>query len=227
MRKVLEIGGLVAGAVLIVFGVVAIVMGVNGRSTVNSAIKAEQIVGSADMTPAGDQGRGGRRREARPEQASDPDLPVANTPSTTARPPAASRSTCGSTRSRRPAGSPTRRWASTSRLPNAPKSQLMVGGGTDNKVYARDRSDDQAAGSNGARNVWVTETALTTALNTSYMASQLALFGLVVGIALLLSGFGFAILAIGGALRNPASSLGLAFGKRTAKAPVPTPVPTV
>jgi hypothetical protein len=34
MRKVLEIGGLVAGAVLIVFGVVAIVMGVNGRSTV-------------------------------------------------------------------------------------------------------------------------------------------------------------------------------------------------
>jgi F0F1-type ATP synthase membrane subunit c/vacuolar-type H+-ATPase subunit K len=60
---------------------------------------------------------------------------------------------------------------------------------------------------NGARNLWVTETALTTALNTSYMAEQLALFGLVVGIALLLSGIGFAILAIGGALRNPQTAL--------------------
>ena len=52
MRKVLEIGGLVAGAILIVFGVVAIVMGVNGRTTVSNAIKAEQIVGTPDMTPA-------------------------------------------------------------------------------------------------------------------------------------------------------------------------------
>jgi hypothetical protein len=60
---------------------------------------------------------------------------------------------------------------------------------------------------NAARNIWVTETALTTALNTSYMAEQLALFGIVVGVALLLSGFGFAILAIGGALRNPDTAL--------------------
>ena len=53
----------------------------------------------------------------------------------------------------------------------------------------------------------MTETALTTALNTSYMAEQLALFGIVVGVALLLSGIGFGILAIGGALRNPDSVL--------------------
>ena len=50
--------------------------------------------------------------------------------------------------------------------------------------------------SNGARNLWVTETALTTALNVSYMAEQLALFGIVVGIALLLAGIGFIILAL-------------------------------
>ena len=55
--------------------------------------------------------------------------------------------------------------------------------------------------------MWINETALSTALNTSYMADQTALFGVVVGIALLLSGFGFAILAIGGALRNPDSVL--------------------
>ena len=36
---------------------------------------------------------------------------------------------------------------------------------------------------------------------------QRVVFGVVVGIALLLSGFGFAILAIGGALRNPDSAL--------------------
>jgi multisubunit Na+/H+ antiporter MnhC subunit len=48
---------------------------------------------------------------------------------------------------------------------------------------------------------------LTTALNASYMAAQLGLFAIVVGIALLLSGIGFAILAIGGALRNSETAL--------------------
>ena len=52
MRKFLEIGGFIAGAVLIVFGVVAIAMGVDGRSTVRDSLKQEQIVGSEDMTPA-------------------------------------------------------------------------------------------------------------------------------------------------------------------------------
>ena len=56
--------------------------------------------------------------------------------------------------------------------------------------------------SNSARNTWVTATALSTALNMSYMAEQMALFGIVVGIALLLSGLGFIILALGGALRG-------------------------
>ncbi len=47
---------------------------------------------------------------------------------------------------------------------------------------------------NAARNTWVTETALTTALNVSYMADRLALFSVVVGFALLLAGVGFIIL---------------------------------
>jgi hypothetical protein len=41
----------------------------------------------------------------------------------------------------------------------------------------------------------VTAIALSTALNVSYMTEQIALFGIVVGIALLLSGIGFIILA--------------------------------
>ena len=56
------------------------------------------------------------------------------------------------------------------------------------------------------------------------MASQLALFGIVVGVALLLSGFGFAILALGGALRNPENALNGVLGKRSPKVSGATPV---
>src|SRR5258708_30931890 len=52
MRRFLEWGGVAAGAILIAFGIGAIVMGVKGRSTVRDSIKQEQIVGSGDMTPA-------------------------------------------------------------------------------------------------------------------------------------------------------------------------------
>jgi hypothetical protein len=47
-----------------------------------------------------------------------------------------------------------------------------------------------------------TETALATALNVSYVATQLSLFSLVVGIALLLAGIGFIVLAASGVLRK-------------------------
>ena len=51
MRKLFHIGGFVAAAVLIAFGVAAIVMGVNGRNTVQKSLKQEFIVGTPDMTP--------------------------------------------------------------------------------------------------------------------------------------------------------------------------------
>jgi hypothetical protein len=49
--------------------------------------------------------------------------------------------------------------------------------------------------SNSARNTWVTATSLSTALNMSYMAEKLAIFGIIVGVALLLTGVGLVILA--------------------------------
>ena len=82
---------------------------------------------------------------------------------------------------------------------------------TDGKTYAEmDRflaakgggttSDESAAlvqngkpVDNPARNIWVTETALSTALNTAYFAEQVALFSIVMGFALLLTGVGFGI----------------------------------
>ena len=50
---------------------------------------------------------------------------------------------------------------------------------------------------NGLRNMWVNETALTTALNTAYFAEQVATFAIVMGIALLLAGIGFGVLTFG------------------------------
>ena len=49
MRKLFEIGGIVATTVLVVFGVVSIAMGVNGRNTVHNSLALEQIVGTPDM----------------------------------------------------------------------------------------------------------------------------------------------------------------------------------
>jgi hypothetical protein len=103
--------------------------------------------------------------------------------------------------------------------PGTPTAQLMPGGGTDNTAFALVDPKTQQPVQNGARQVWVTETALATALNSSSMAAQLALFRIVVGVALLLSGIGFTVLAIGGALRNPENALHRIFGQRAAKTP--------
>jgi hypothetical protein len=49
---------------------------------------------------------------------------------------------------------------------------------------------------NPARNIWVTETALTTALHSSYFAESVATFAIVMGIAMILSGGGFLVLSL-------------------------------
>lgn len=49
---------------------------------------------------------------------------------------------------------------------------------------------------NPLRNMWVTETALTTALNTAFFAESVSTFVIVIGLALLFSGIGFLILTI-------------------------------
>jgi hypothetical protein len=49
---------------------------------------------------------------------------------------------------------------------------------------------------NPARQIWVTQTALSNALNMSYFAEQVALFSIVMGVALLLTGVGFGIVSL-------------------------------
>src|SRR3954462_7211228 len=65
----------------------------------------------------------------------------------------------------------------------------------DEKAAAIDPKTKQPV-ENGLRNMWVNETALTTALNTAYFAESVATFAIVMGLALLLAGIGFAVLTV-------------------------------
>jgi hypothetical protein len=192
MRKLLEWGGFAAGAVLIAFGVVAIVMGFSGRSTVADSLKQEKIVGSADMTPAL------IAKEAKEAGLTGVDLPTVAVAGKAIDSGPRARAFASYMRIHALEATGGYTYAQMGRFqakPDTPKAELAVGGGTDNAQWALVDSATKQPVANGARNIWVTETALTTALNTSYMADRLGLFGIVVGIALLLSGVGFIVLA--------------------------------
>ena len=201
MKRFLEIGGVAAGVVLIAFGIAAIVLGTNGKNTVSHELKLQQIVGTPDMSP-----------KAITAEAKAAGLNIAETPiptCTVANLPVNSgdRARCFATYMRihtldATHGIPYSEMGMYVAKPGTPKAQLMKDGATDNSQYAQIDPTTKQPVSNAARNIWVTETALTTALNSSYMAEQMANFGIVVGVALLLSGFGFLILALGGALEN-------------------------
>jgi hypothetical protein len=223
MRKTFEIGGIVAAVVLIAFGVAAIAMGFNGRHTLNDSLNLEQIVGSPDMTPAG------ITRAVQKAGLKNIAIPTCSVAGKTVNDGASAR--CFAQYMRIHALEATGGYVYSQMgqfvaAPNAPKSALMAGGGTSDPQYAQIDPTTKRPVSNGARNVWVTETALTTALNVSYLAAQLGLFGIVVGVALLLAGIGFAILAIGGALRHSDNALNFAFAKLTPKRHPRAPVPT-
>jgi hypothetical protein len=172
-RRILEWGGIVAGAILIAFGAVAIYMGVDGRNTVRDNLKQEQIYFGDTSDPAvakyadqwageqlltGNQARAFAQIMRMHALEASGDLTYAEMG----------------------------RYQSAAN-PSDPK-------GTNDEAAAAKANGQPIA--NGARNTWVTETALSTALNVSYMAEQLALFGIVVGVALLLTGIGLVILAL-------------------------------
>jgi hypothetical protein len=206
MRKLFEVGGVVAAAVLIAFGITAIVMGFNGQSTVTKSLKQENIVGTPDMTPAA------IKAEAKDaglaiDKISFPTVAVAGKKITNGD---RAHAFAGYMRIHALEATQGLTYAEMGRFqakPDAPKQFTDGIGGTSDPKYAVTDPTTKQPVDNARRNVWVTETALSTALNASYMASKIALFGVVVGFALLLAGIGFAILAIGGALRNPQTAL--------------------
>ena len=187
MKKILEFGGVAAGIVLVAFGVAAIVLGVNGRSTVQTNLKQQQIVGTPDMTPSG------IAAEAK----------AANLPASIPLP------TCSIANKAVTTGTQARCFAqymqihayeATGGVPYAQMPEYATADGKGTNDASKALMSNGQPVQNAQRNVWVTETALTGALNMAYMAEQLGMFGIVVGVALLLSGIGFIILALGGAL---------------------------
>ena len=183
VKKALEWGGIIAGVVLIAFGIGALAMGISGRSTVQSNLKQEQIYfGDAKTDPTV------------PKQYSKQ---LVNTG-------AEARAFAKMMRGHTLEATHGLTYAQMGRFlakPGTPAKLTAGQGGTSDPKYA---VTDPKTGpvSNPARNIWVTETALTTALNTAYMAERIALFGIVVGVALLLSGIGFLVLALGGAVQR-------------------------
>jgi len=232
MRRLLEWGGVAAGAVLIAFGIVAIVMGVNGRSTVASTLKQEQITGTPDMSPKG------IAAEAKAAQTAQAAVfaklnaaGVKLTPSPITVPSCTvagqlvnngNRARCFAEYMRIHTYGATsgETYSQMGRFQAKPGTPLKLTdglGGTNDATSAAVNPTTKQPVDNGLRDLWVTYTALTTALNSSYMASQIALFGIVVGVALLLSGIGFMVLALFGALRPTA------LRERAKVEPKPTP----
>jgi hypothetical protein len=202
MRRLFEIGGLIAGVVLIAFGIGALVLGINGRSTVHDSLKLEKIVGTPDMTPAAIAAEA--KQAGLPASIELPTVDVAGKPINN--------------------GDRARAFASYMRIhaleatggktyAEMPRFATADGKGTNDPAQAQKGPSGQPL-DNAARQVWITETALSTALNTSYMAEQLSIFGMVVGVALLLTGIGLLVLTLGGALRHRTQSAPAVAGRR-------------
>ena len=197
-RRVWEIGGFISGAVLILFGIVAIALGVNGYRTVHNELDKEYIVGGSDMSP--DEIRAGAEEAGLPENIELPSCDVVDEEIDTG-----SEARCFGQYMRVHALESTGglTYAQMGRFASAANPDDPEGT-SDEEAAAKDESGQPV--SNGARNLWVTETALATALNVSYMAEQISIFGIVVGVALLLTGVGLVILAFAVFGREPAAT---------------------
>lgn len=187
-RKWLEYGGIASGVILIAFGIGAIGLSINGHKTVNDSLKAEKIGREATSGMSPDKIAEDAKAAGLSESIALPTCDVDGETIDTA--------------------NEARCFAEYMRI----HALESTGGLTYSELGRYQAKDGNPAGTdeftsaavdenskpipNGARNTWITATALSTALNVSFMAYNLALFGIVVGIALLLSGIGFIILAI-------------------------------
>jgi hypothetical protein len=193
--KLLRIGGYVSGGVLIAFGIVVIVLGVWGISFTRDHLEQEGIV----FGPASDPAVAEHAEQWAGEQVKTGSqaLAFANVMREHTL-----ESTGGLT------------YAEMGRFQSA-ADPTDPKGTNDEAAAAKDENGQPI--SNGARDIWVTETALTTALNMGFMSEMLSVFSIVVGFALLLTGIGFVILAI--------AVFGRARPAEATIAPAPAPVP--
>jgi hypothetical protein len=180
MKRLLVYGGLVAGVILVAIGIGAIVIGISGRNEVNNDLKQEKIVGSADMTP---QAIRAAAQQAGLQGVALPTCTVANQQVTSG-----SSANCFGQYMRVHA------LIGTGGLVFAqiPQYASADGKGTNDPTQAVQQNGKPV--SNPARTVWVTYTALSGALNLAYLADQVGLFSIIMGICLLLTGVGLVVL---------------------------------
>jgi hypothetical protein len=186
-RRVWEIGGFISGAVLIVFGAVALYLGVDGYQTVRDELDKEFIVGGSDMSP--DEIQAGAQEANLPATIELPSCDVVDEEINTG-----SEARCFAQYMRIHAleGTGGLSYAQMGRFQSAENPDDPAGT-SDEEAAAKDEEGQPI--SNSQRNTWINETALATALNVAYMAEQISIFGIVVGIALILTGIGLVILA--------------------------------
>ena len=183
MRKWFAYGGIAASVVLIAFGIGAIVIGVAGYNDVRDEIAVQNITAGDDAAELTN-GRlePGQLITTGAQARAFADIMEAHTLEATEG----------------------KRYAEMGRF------LTPSGEDTSDEALAA-KTEDGRPVENGLRNMWVTETALTTALNTSYFAERVAYFSIVMGAALLLTGIGFLVLTLGGALGY------VTFGRRAEK----------
>jgi hypothetical protein len=182
-----EIGGFISGVILILFGVGALYLGINGYQTVGDELGKEQIVGGSDMAPA--------EIQKAASEAGLPDtieLPTCDVVDETIDTGSEARCFAQYMRVHALEATGGLSYAQMGRFQSAAKPDDAAGT-NDETAAAKDESGQPI--SNGARNIWINETALATALNVSYMAEKISVFGIVVGVALILTGIGLVILA--------------------------------
>jgi hypothetical protein len=192
-QKFFEYAGIAASVVLIAFGVGSVVTGVDGRSTVRDNLALEQISGSPDMTPAA---IATEAEAAGLKNVALPTCSVANQSINTG-----ARARCFASYMRIHA------LEATGGRTYAQMGQFLTADGkeTSDKALAAIDPKTKQPVANGARNIWVTATAFTTALNTSFFAESVALFAIIMGLALLLTGIGLLVLTVRW-LREPTSA---------------------
>jgi hypothetical protein len=182
-----EIGGFISGAVLILFGAGALYLGINGYQTVGDELSKEAIVGGSDMAPA--------EIQKAASEAGLPDtieLPTCDVVDETIDTGSEARCFAQYMRVHALEATGGLSYAQMGRFQSAAKPDDPAGT-SDETAAAKDENGQPI--SNGARNIWINETALATALNVSFMAERISIFGIVVGIALVLTGIGLVILA--------------------------------
>jgi len=196
--RFLRIGGYISGGVLTALGIAVVVLGIWGFSFTRDHIEREGITFGPIEDPA--------VAEHAPDWAEEP---VDTGRKALAMAEIMREHTLSST------GGLT--YAEMGRFQSAATPEDPKGT-NDEAEAAKDASGQPI--SNGARNIWVTETALATALDMGFMSEMLSIFSIVVGIALLLTGIGLVILAFAvfGRLWPVAQSVA------AAPAPIPAPV---